>query len=216
MEVLKNKGFTLIELIVVIVILGILSVIAAPKFMDLQRDARIAYLNGMKAAIEDANQMLHAYAIIHGLTDLDLRADKRNQYRNAMVKFVGNKVVKTTLDRNDEGVFFLNFGYIATTYGTDRNSGLTQVIGKNAVCNSKDKGCVKTVQNVYAPTKSAQEKACESSDKNIELCYVAIDQQWEQAYVVLKGFSATQCALHYTSATSENNPPKIELITSGC
>ncbi len=35
----KNKGFTLIELVVVIVILGILAVTAAPKFLGISRDA---------------------------------------------------------------------------------------------------------------------------------------------------------------------------------
>lgn len=44
----KSNGFTLIELIVVIVILGILAVSAAPKFIDLQSDARAAVVNGLK------------------------------------------------------------------------------------------------------------------------------------------------------------------------
>ncbi|MBM7073074.1 prepilin-type N-terminal cleavage/methylation domain-containing protein [Shewanella sp. 202IG2-18] len=36
----KQQGFTLIELVVVIIILGILAVTAAPKFINLQSDAR--------------------------------------------------------------------------------------------------------------------------------------------------------------------------------
>ena len=44
---MKKNGFTLIELVVVIVILGILAVVAAPKFMNLQNDARNASLKGL-------------------------------------------------------------------------------------------------------------------------------------------------------------------------
>ena len=63
----RARGFTLIELVVVIVILGILAATAAPKFMDLQRDARISKLNGLKAAIRSAENMTRSKAIIAGL-----------------------------------------------------------------------------------------------------------------------------------------------------
>lgn len=44
----QPQGFTLIELVVVIVILGILAVTAAPQFLNLQGDARRASLQGLK------------------------------------------------------------------------------------------------------------------------------------------------------------------------
>ena len=62
----NNGGFTLIELIVVIVILGILAVTAAPKFVDLQSDARLATLNGMKAAINSAVSLTYGKSLVLG------------------------------------------------------------------------------------------------------------------------------------------------------
>jgi prepilin-type N-terminal cleavage/methylation domain-containing protein len=52
-----QTGFTLIELIIVIVILGILAVTAAPKFIDITADARLSVLDSTKAALESGRQM---------------------------------------------------------------------------------------------------------------------------------------------------------------
>ncbi|OLQ94434.1 hypothetical protein BIY21_08950 [Vibrio ponticus] len=57
---MKNKGFTLIELIVVIVILSILALVAAPRFLSYKTEARIAALEGTKAALSASFELFAA------------------------------------------------------------------------------------------------------------------------------------------------------------
>jgi MSHA pilin protein MshA len=57
---LPKNGFTLIELVVVIVILGVLAVVAAPRFLNLKSDAVTATVYGVDAALKSALSMSEA------------------------------------------------------------------------------------------------------------------------------------------------------------
>ena len=61
-----ERGFTLIELIVIIIILGILSVVAVPKYLDLRADAEKGVAKGVTGALRGSVAILHARYLIGG------------------------------------------------------------------------------------------------------------------------------------------------------
>ena len=77
----QQSGFTLIELVIVIVILGILAATAAPKFISLSGDAKAASLKAAKGAMESAATLVNLKARIAGIDHEGITyAGSRPQY----------------------------------------------------------------------------------------------------------------------------------------
>jgi prepilin-type N-terminal cleavage/methylation domain len=64
----NEKGFTLIELIMVIVILGIISAVAIPKFLSLSDSAKLSAARGVGGALSSSISAAHSDFLINGTT----------------------------------------------------------------------------------------------------------------------------------------------------
>lgn len=68
---LRHRGFTLIELVVVIALLGVLAAFAIPRFANLEASAREAVLQGVAGSTRSASTLAHAQSLVQGIDPND-------------------------------------------------------------------------------------------------------------------------------------------------
>jgi len=64
----SQKGFTLVELVIVIAVLGVLAAVALPRFASLQTEARVAKANALGGSLRVAAANVRALALARGIS----------------------------------------------------------------------------------------------------------------------------------------------------
>ncbi len=214
----SESGFTLIEMVVVIVILGVLAATAVPRMMDIQSEARIATLQGFEAAAKSGNSMIHAKALINGIANYDEKGGNYNgncdpTKKNYNCIKVDDVLVRTKngyIDRNDIArIISTNMNQAAINNGvsTSYNTECENEASKKKVCNTDFCQCLYK----FDPNdrwRSGKSNRCQAIIPH-GVSYTAISQDGTN--------DDTKCFLLYCSADELNNySPTYYLYTGGC
>lgn len=122
MKMRKQNGFTLIELVVVIALLGILAAFAIPRFASLETEARAATVQGLSGSLRSASAMAHGLHLATGANPITMEGasiDIANGYPDAAT-------IENTLA--DSTGFTVAVAGTTATFTKDGASGTCEVV----------------------------------------------------------------------------------------
>ena len=192
----KQNGFTLVELVVVIIILGILAVTAAPKFINMQSDARLSTLQGVKGAINGANVMIYAKASLDG----------KNKAASEIIS-LDSKHIVSKADSSSQTPKADTSDSSNTRSSVPTSKPNTAVV-KADIAAAPNANQVSTAYGYVKATKADLQKAADLSGDDWEFGTPSNDS------ITIKQKNApTECKLTYTQATASGALPKFTMPT---
>lgn len=192
----KQQGFTLVELIIVIVILGILAVTAAPRFLNFTGDARVAVLNSAAAAIKAGNSLVYGKTAIAGLTGAALSC-----YARTTQTVVAAAATEVTANGTEALVPVTNCAAAANTVDLRFGYLDADVPSFTAALDLADF----VIADATAPTVAYTVPLIAGT---IRLAGSTADLN--------PAVATTGCYLTYTEATAANTEPTITIVDNAC
>ena len=203
-----QAGFTLIELIVVIVILGILAVTAAPKFMNLTSDANASVVKGLSGSIKSAYQMVYAKSRLH-TSDRIVCASEDCQ-------------TETSLDVNKDGVIAVTSkGYpvSSTTKLTGTDPEITPTM-KNTIAGAVDLGVSFDEYATLSATDSTNTADWIVVENGDGIAFIPKSAPTNAKTATNYTSNATDnektCGVYYRAADADKSAPTVKVFVKGC
>lgn len=214
-----HRGFTLIELVCVIVILGVLASSAVPKYINVTSDARIARLQALRGAIRSVDQMVYAKTAIQNVSRNNDAWATHNNY--VVLEGIQYHVKYGHIDRNNIGYFIDGTpkGEIKNKIAqsrTDTKAGYKfNCLDFQGVCEHEWCDCYPGIDTGIPEFENHKSDGPEGAD----------DAQKASQFFIPRGmepskYKTDKCFLAYRQPYKLNNgtikPMKIGIISDGC